>query len=71
MMRTTIGGTLDTAALSRLHFNVLDKEAKAAAIRRLAATGQTDATIATATGLSIEMVRRILADRTPSAEAAR
>jgi hypothetical protein len=58
-----IGGSLDTAALSRLHFHTLDREQQADAIRRLAADGQGDRTIAQATGLSVEQVRRVLADR--------
>jgi hypothetical protein len=59
-MTRIIGGTLNAAALARLHFNVLDQDAKASAIRRLAASGQTDTTIAAATGLSVEMIRSIL-----------
>lgn len=63
----TIGGTLNTAALARLHFNVLDEQAKAAAIRRLHAAGQTDTTIAAATGLAVEAIRAILADQAGAA----
>ena len=59
-MTRTIGGALNAAALARLHFNVLDQGAKVSAIRRLAASGQSDTTIAAATGLSVEMIRRIL-----------
>jgi hypothetical protein len=61
-MTRTIAGSLNPAALARLHFHTLDSEAKATTVRRLAATGQTDTTIAAATGLSVEMVGRILAD---------
>jgi DNA invertase Pin-like site-specific DNA recombinase len=57
---TSIGGTLDTAALSRLHFHRLSQGEQAAAIRRLAAAGQGAHTIAHATGLSVEQVRRVL-----------
>lgn len=55
-----IGGTLDYAALSRLHFHALDAEQKAAAIGRLAASGQGEHTIAHATGLSVEFIRQVL-----------
>lgn len=56
----SIGGTLDVAALARMHFHALDREEQAAAIRRLAASGQGDHTIAHATGLSVEAVRQLL-----------
>ena len=59
-----IGGTLDMAALARLHFSTLTHEEKTAAIRRLAASGQGVYTIAAATGLSVEQVRRILSPET-------
>jgi DNA invertase Pin-like site-specific DNA recombinase len=49
-------------AAARMHFTVLSREEQASAIRRLAATGQGEHTIARATGLSVEQVRRILAD---------
>jgi ABC-type phosphate/phosphonate transport system ATPase subunit len=61
--RATVGGTLDMAALARMHFSSLDREEQAAAIRRLAATGMGDHGIADASGLSVEMVRRVLADQ--------
>jgi hypothetical protein len=57
------GGSLDMAALARLHFTTLSPAEQAAAIRRLAASGQGEHTIAHATGLSVEMVRRVLAER--------
>jgi hypothetical protein len=63
-MTRTVSGRLDTTALARLHFSALDAEGKAAAIAQMALT-QTDSTIAQATGLSVEMVRRILSDRPP------
>jgi len=60
--RSHIGGTLNTDALARLHFHALEPaEQAAAAIQRLAATGQGMHTIAHATGLSVEMVRQVLA----------
>ena len=65
-MTRTIGGALDTSALARLHFNTLSHAEKVAAIRRLSASGQTDSTIATATGLSVEMIRRLLMDQVPA-----
>jgi hypothetical protein len=42
------------------HFLLLDRDAQESAIRRLAASGMRDYTIAAATGLSVEQVRRIL-----------
>lgn len=70
MTRPTIGGALDLAALSALsdpddrmaHFRLLSRNQQAAAIHRLAATGMTDHGIASATRLSVEMVRRILGE---------
>jgi hypothetical protein len=61
-MTRNIGGTLDATALRRLHFTTLTRSEQAAAIRRLSATAQPYTTIATATGLSVEMIRRILAE---------
>jgi hypothetical protein len=46
MSSRSIGGALDTAAMARLHFHALDREQQAQAIRRLAAAGQGDHTIA-------------------------
>jgi hypothetical protein len=60
--RSQIGGALDQAALARLHFHTLTHDEQAAAIRRLAASGQGEHTIAHATGLSVEMIRRLLAE---------
>lgn len=62
-MTRTIGGALSTDALARLHFNTLSHAERCAAIRRLSVCGQTDTTIAAATGLSVEMIRLILADQ--------
>lgn len=48
----------------RLHyFKMLSHDDQRAAIRRLAASGMTDHTIAAATRLSVEMVRQILGAR--------
>jgi DNA invertase Pin-like site-specific DNA recombinase len=43
-------------------FHELDRERQAMAIRRMAADGHGDDTIASATGLSREQVRRILSE---------
>jgi DNA invertase Pin-like site-specific DNA recombinase len=45
------------------HFAALDREQQAQAIRRLIAAGQSEHTIARATGLSVEMVRRVIGER--------
>jgi hypothetical protein len=44
------------------HFHQLDREQQCQAIQRLAASGHGDATIAQATALSVEQIRRILAE---------
>lgn len=44
------------------HFLALDREQQRQAIQRLAAGGHAESTIARATGLSVEMVQRILAE---------
>lgn len=62
-MKVTIGGSLTTDALARLHFNTLSYAEKVAAIGRLAASGQGEHTIAHATGLSVEALRAILTER--------
>ena len=66
----TIGGPLDYARLvgnpdaDRMrHFHALDREQQAQAIRRLGATGLSEHGIAQATGLSVEMVRQVLGER--------
>jgi hypothetical protein len=56
-----IGGTLDMTALRRMHFHSLSREEQAQAIRRLAVEGRGDHSIAAATGLSVEQIRRVLA----------
>ncbi len=47
------------------HFQALDREQQAQAIRRLASSGQAESTIAAATALSVEQIRRILAESVP------
>lgn len=42
------------------HFHALPHQEQLAAIRRLRASGQTEHTIAAATALSVEMIRRVL-----------
>jgi hypothetical protein len=67
MTDSRIGGALDLAALSRMHFHSLDHAEQAAAIRRLAALGQSEHTIASATGLSVEAIRQVLAPQSQEA----
>lgn len=45
-----------------LHFLLLSHDEQKAAIRRLAALGWSDHSIAAATRLSVELVRRLLAE---------
>jgi hypothetical protein len=52
-----IGGPLDW---QRLHFTVLEEPEKAAAIRRLRATGMSLDRISEATGLPLPQVERVL-----------
>lgn len=52
----------DDSERRRAHFLSLDREQKSQAIKRLAFSGMGDDAIASATGLSTEMVRRILAN---------
>lgn len=71
-IRSTIGGKLDMAAMAALadsqdgdaarmqHFHGLDRNAQAAAIKRLAACGWSEHGIARATQLSVEQIRRVL-----------
>lgn len=70
--RRAVPGRLDMRALAALtgthatdearmrHFLTLDQSRQVEAIRRLHATGQSDHTIARATGLAVEQVRRVL-----------
>lgn len=46
------------------HFHAMPHDQQVQAIRRLAAAGQGDQTIARATGLSVEQIRRLMAERT-------
>jgi hypothetical protein len=46
-----------------LHFLRLTQAEQAAAIRRLAAEGWSELSIAAATKLSVEMIRRVLAEK--------
>jgi len=73
MKHAPIPGHLNMAALSALsgqrddqrmrHFHVLTREQQQQAIHRLAATGMSDHGIARATGLSVEMICRLLGNR--------
>jgi ABC-type phosphate/phosphonate transport system ATPase subunit len=68
----TIAGRLDMTALAALSgsqdhdearmraFHAMDRDAQAAAIKRLAAIGWTENRIARATKLSVEQIRRVL-----------
>jgi hypothetical protein len=60
VMTRTIPGTLDPRML---HFQTLDRQQQAEAIRRLVATGMSELAVAQASGLAVEQVRRILAER--------
>lgn len=44
------------------YFLLLSRDEQAAAIRRLAATGMSDYSIAAATKLAVEQIRRVLAE---------
>lgn len=44
-----------------MHFELLDREEQEHAIRRLAREGMSEYSIAAATRLSVEMIRRVLA----------
>lgn len=57
---STGSGASVTRGRELLHFSLLSPEQQADAIRRLSAQGISDFTIAAATRLSIEMIRRIL-----------
>jgi DNA-directed RNA polymerase specialized sigma24 family protein len=47
------------------HFQLLSLEEQRAAIQRLANSGMSDATIAAATGLSVEQIRSIIVRPVP------
>ncbi len=57
----------DTHAARMRAFHCLDHQQRAAAIRRLAATGLSDSSIARATALSVGMICRLLAEGAGSA----
>jgi DNA-binding NarL/FixJ family response regulator len=73
MKTESIGGRLDLASLSALsgqrddermkHFTLLMRDQQQQAIQRLAVSGMSDHGIARATGLSVEMICRLLGDR--------
>jgi hypothetical protein len=70
-MKRSTSGPLDQQALSgtdpdrdRMRaFHALDQEQQAAAIHRMADEGFTESQIASATRLSVEFIRRVLAER--------
>jgi hypothetical protein len=64
-MSGSIGDAFDTTALARLHFHALDRSEQVAAIRRMSADGMSDYGISHATGLAVEMVRRVLHEAPP------
>jgi hypothetical protein len=55
---------LDSARM--LHFRGLEHAQQAEPVRRLAALGQSEFTIARATGLSVEMIQRVLGEQSDS-----
>lgn len=59
-MTRNVGAALD---LRMLHFHSLDREQQFQAIHRLVASGMSEHGVSHATGLSVEMVRRILAEQ--------
>lgn len=61
--RSTIGGTLDLEALRLLHRPRTTAELRAACME-MHARGMGDHTIAMATGLAVEQVRRLLGETT-------
>jgi hypothetical protein len=67
MSRSTIGGPLDYAALARLNRPRTHDEVRVA-VHEMAARGMGDYEIARAFELSVEAVRRFLAERPPRHE---
>lgn len=64
-----IPGVLNYSALTGMtdvdrmrHFHCLTREQQAEAIRRLMESGYTEHTIARATGLAVEQIRRVLSE---------
>jgi hypothetical protein len=62
-MNPNIPGVMDTAALAKLRFWNLTVDEQANAIRSMADSGQGDHTIASATGLIVEYIRKVLSRR--------
>lgn len=69
MIGRTIPGAINYAALTGMtdvdrmrHFHCLTREQQAEAVRRLRACGHTEHTIASATGLAVEQIRRVLSE---------
>ena len=60
MSTSNIPGVLDLAALAKMHYLALSPDEQVQAIRRMARAGQGVYVISSATGLSVEQVRRIL-----------
>ena len=58
-----------SAEPDRMHFQALSRQEQAQAIRDLRGLGYGVATIAHCTGLSIEMVQRVLAERDDALQA--
>lgn len=48
------------------HFLLLDRQQQAQAVRRMANTGWSESSIAAATRLSVEQIRRVLAEPCPT-----
>lgn len=55
---------------ARHHFVTMPHAQQIEAIRRLLASGHSDSTVASATGLSVEMVRRLVAQEKTDAQKA-
>jgi uncharacterized protein YoaH (UPF0181 family) len=56
------GSSMRADVMARQHFLSLRHEEQAQAIRRLAAVGHGELTISHATGLAIEVIKRVLAE---------
>jgi hypothetical protein len=57
-----VNGFEDIERARMQHFRALEQDQQAQAIQRLALAGQSEQTIASATGLSVEMIRRVLVE---------
>lgn len=62
MNRSSVAGTLGMQELAQLH-RPCDRDAMRAACLELAARGMSDHTIAAATGMAVEQVRRLIGER--------